>query len=389
MRLSDVPIPDDAQERTLQVLRDAFVTRTPNPRRRTSVRPLALIVLAAIAATLAISAVAVSASGGSVLNTVRDALGVRNAAAVLTRLPAPGRLLVNSSRGPWIVSADGAKRHLGGVEYTQASWSPHGLFEVVVRHGSELAAIDPKGTLRWSLSRRLVNDPRWSGDGYRIAYRSGSALRVVAGDGTGDHLLAPSTAAAAPAWNGTSHQLAYGDRRGRIHLVNADTGAPIWTSKPGPVPTQIAWGPSERQVVALGRRSVRVLHARDGSLFKEIPLGPGAHQLAVSPTGPAAVTTQSPLGQGSIVLLHPQHPWLAPRTLFHGAGTFNNLVWSPNGQWLLASWSSADQWVFIKLGIRSGAIQRVQAVSSIAHQFNSTTAPAFGGWCCAAGSASP
>ena len=101
------------------------------------------------------------------------------------------------------------------------------------------------------------------------------------------------------------------------------------------------------------------------------------------------MTTRSAPAQGSIVLLHPQHPWLAPRTLFHGAGSFNNLVWSPNGQWLLASWSSADQWVFIKLGIRSGAIQRVQAVSSIAHQFDSSTAPALGGWCCAAGSASP
>ena len=205
---------------------------------------------------------------------------------------------------------------------------------------------------------------------------------MVAGDGTGDHLLAPRTAAAAPAWNGVSHQLVYADRHGRIHLVNADTGAAVWTSQPGAMPTQIEWEPGGRQIVALSGRAVRVLHARDGSLFKLIPLAPGSHQLAISPTGPAAVTIRSAAGQSSILLLHPVHPWLAPRPIFRGAGRFNSLVWSPDGKWLLASWASADQWVFIKLGIRTGAIEHVQAVSSIAAEFDSTGPASFGGWCC-------
>jgi len=386
VRLRDLPLPEGAEERTLHVVREAFAARIPNPHRRTIRRALPVAGLAVVAA-LAISTVAVKASGGSVLDTVRDALGVRNAAAVLTRLPATGRLLVNSSNGPWIVSPDGAKRHLGAA-YTQATWSPHGLFEVGVSHGNELAAIDPKGNLRWSLARPVVNDARWSGDGYRIAYRSGSTLRVVAGDGTGDHLLARDTAAAAPAWDGATHQLAYTDRKGRIHLVNADTGQAIWISRAGPLPTQLAWASGRREVVAVGRRGLRILHARDGRLVKQIPLAPGAHQLAISPSGPAAVTSKTAAGQSAIVLLDPAHPALAPRPIFHGAGRFNSLAWSPNGQWLLASWASADQWVFIKLGSESGAVERVQAVSSIAPQFSSGTPPTLGGWCCAPGGAS-
>ena len=130
---------------------------------------------------------------------------------------------------------------------------------------------------------------------------------------------------------------------------------------------------------------MRILRARDGSRFKQIALPAGVHRLAISPTGPAAVTTRSASGQTAIVLIHPQHPWLAPRTIFRGAGRFNGLAWSPDGTWLLASWAGADQWVFINIGIRSGAIKRVQAVSSIARQFGAGDAPTLAGWCCSPG----
>jgi hypothetical protein len=383
MRLGELPVPEGAEERTLQVVRDAFAARIPNPRHRTIRRSVPVVAVAAVAA-LTISTVAVRASGGSVLDTVRDALGVRNAAPVLTRLPAAGRLLVNSANGPWIVSPDGAKRHLGSG-YAQASWSPHGLFEVVVLRRRELAAIDPRGNLRWSLARPAVNDARWSGDGYRIAYRSGSTLRVIAGDGTGDHLLASETAAAPPVWKGATHELAYSDRRGRIHLVDADTGQTIWISKTGPLPAQLAWAPSLREIITVGGRGVRVLRARNGSLSREIPLPTGPHQLAISPVGPAVVTSKTAGGQGAIMLFQPDHPSLAPRPIFHGAGKFNSVAWSPNGRWLVASWASANQWVFIKLAGPASALERVQAVSSIKSEFSSATPPSLGGWCCAAG----
>jgi hypothetical protein len=377
VRLDDVPVPAEAEERTLRIVREAFAARIPNPRGR-SRRPSLLVALAAATVALTITAVALSAAGSGVVDSVRDSLGLRHAATALVRLPTAGRLLVNTPGGPWIVSADGSKRHLGGAGYAQAAWSPHGLYEVVVLHRRELAAIDPKGTVRWSLARGRIADPRWDGDGYRIAYRSDGSLRVVAGDGTGDHRLAARVAPVAPAWNGATHELAYADPAGRIHLADADSGSTIWVSKPGPAPTAIAWEPG--RLLVLDRGSLRVLRASDGSLAARIPLPDGRHLLAVSPQGPAAVATRSPSGQTTIALLDPKRPALQPKPIFQGAGEFNGLAWSPNGTWLLASWASADQWVFVKLD--AGAAKRVSAVSAITRAFETSKPPTLAGWCC-------
>ena len=355
------------EERAWEVLSRAFEERTPHPRARR--RPTLAVALAALAVGLALVTAGLSAS-----QSVRRALGVEHAAVALVRLPTTGRLLVNSSAGPWIVERDGSKRRLGG--WSQASWSPHGLFEVAIR-GRELAALDPKGEVRWSLERGPIRAARWSGDGYRIAYLSGSSLRVVAGDGTGDRLLAARVAPVAPAWNGTSHRLLYVDPRGRVRLVDADSRKTLWTTRAASQPLTVAWMPGGHTAVELTARSLRIFHARDGTLFKAIPLPAGEHRLALSPTGPAAVTSP-----GGILLIHPQHPWIEPRQIFRGEGAFGDLVWSPDGRWLLAAWTAADQWVFVKLGIRSSAVERVQAVSSIAKQFHARRGFAFGGWCC-------
>src|SRR5438876_1832460 len=336
------------EERAWEVVSRAFEERTPHPRPRR--RPTLAVALAALAVALALVTAGLSAS-----QSVRRALGVEHAAVALVRLPTAGRLLVNSSAGPWIVERDGSKRRLG--PWSQASWSPHGLFEVAIR-GRELAALDPKGEVRWSLERGRIRAARWSGDGYRIAYLSGSSLRVVAGDGTGDRLLAARVAPAAPAWNGASHQLIYADARGRLHYVDADTAKTFWVTTPAARPLQVAWMPGGHTVVELTERALRVFHVRNGRLFKAVRLPPGEHRLALSPTGPAAVTSP-----GGILLIHPQHPWIEPRQIFRGEGAFGDLVWSPDGRWLLAAWTAADQWVFVKLGIRSSAVERVQAVS--------------------------
>jgi hypothetical protein len=355
------------EERAWEVVRRAFVERTPSPRQRR--RPTLAVALAALAVALALVTAGLSAS-----QSVRRALGVEHAAPALVRLPAAGRLLVNSSAGPWIVERDGSRRRLGG--WREASWSPHGLFEVAIR-GRELAALDPKGEVRWSLERGPIRAARWSGDGYRIAYLSGSSLRVVAGDGTGDRLLAARVAPVAPAWNGVSHELLYVDPGGRMHLVDVDTRRTLFVTGPSERPLQVGWAAGRRTVVELTGRSLRVFHARDGRLFKSIPLPPGSHRLALSPLGPAAVTSP-----GGILLLHPQHPWIEPKQIFRGAGAFADLVWSPDGRWLLASWASADQLVSIRLGVGSWSVQRVQAVSAIADRFHAREALSFGGWCC-------
>src|SRR5581483_332842 len=103
---------------------------------------------------------------------------------------------------------DGSKRRLGS--WTEAAWSPHGLF-VVGAHADELAALEPAGGAeRWTLGRPDVASPRWGGTrtDTRIAYLSGGRLRVVAGDGTGDREIGPARAVA-PVWRPESHVVAY------------------------------------------------------------------------------------------------------------------------------------------------------------------------------------
>ena len=57
------------------------------------------------------------------------------------------------------------------------------MFAVVARR-HQLTAVDPVGAVRWSLAApRPVSNPAWSPSGVRVAYMSGSSLRVVAGDG--------------------------------------------------------------------------------------------------------------------------------------------------------------------------------------------------------------
>ena len=79
--------------------------------------------------------------------------GPENAQPALTSLPAPGRLLVTSPEGPWIVDRDGSQRLLG--DYQEAAWSPSGLFAAVSR-GRQLTAVDPVGNCagRWRRDAR-------------------------------------------------------------------------------------------------------------------------------------------------------------------------------------------------------------------------------------------
>ena len=138
---------------------------------------------------------------------MRSAIGVEHARTALFRLPAPGRLLVESAKGPWIVRPDGSKRLLG--PYREASWSPHGLF-LAATGRDELAAVEPGGRVHWTLARPAVRFPRWTGTrtDTRIAYLTGGRLHLVAGDGTGDREIARAAPVAA-AWRPGTRILAY------------------------------------------------------------------------------------------------------------------------------------------------------------------------------------
>jgi hypothetical protein len=134
----EIPGEYDARRRTWEVVHAAYLEREAVSWPRRHVRSLALT-----AAVVAIVAATVTPPGRSVVNSIRDAVGrekvagVRNAQRELVRLPAPGRLLVQSPRAAWVVQQDGSRRRLG--PYRDVAWSPHGLFVAGV-----LNARDPR-----------------------------------------------------------------------------------------------------------------------------------------------------------------------------------------------------------------------------------------------------
>jgi hypothetical protein len=370
--------PDErgAEHRAWEVVRSAYHDRVPSQRRtfpRRSVLALAALMLA--------GTLALSPAGATVGRLITRALGVQHAASALSSLPAPGRLLISGESGSWTVAADGSSRRLG--PWPQASWSPHGLY-LTVASANQLAAVDPRGAPQWTLARPAVSDPRWyPPTGYRVAYLSGDELRVVAGDGTGDHLLADRVAKVAPVWRPAHpYQLAYVSGGGRVVVRDGDTGHTLWSVNPGAGIDQLAWSGDGERLLALSSTAVRV-YAANGVLSSTIqpPRGAPALDGAVSPDGHTlALVIGGSAGEVVAEDLDVPHP--TPRRVLTGA-SLRQVAWSPDGKWLLVSWPAADQWVFVRV---AGA-PRIAAVSRIAQQFSAGASrgfPRLEGWCCTA-----
>jgi hypothetical protein len=370
---------NEVEERAWEVVRRAFEERTPKPRRAPSYRLVAGLAVVAIAA--AAPAIA-SPPGQAVFEKVREAVGVQHAEPALFSLPSKGRLLVVSTRhgGVWLVKSDGFKRRLGS--YEDAQWSPHGLF-VVATTKTALLALDVETGVRWSLARRSPFWPRWEGTRIdtRIAYMTRSGLRVVGGDGRGDHLLDRRATAVPAAWDPRRlHTLAY-DSGGAIVLRNADTGRLLWRTPLGMTPTTLVWAPDGSRLAAVSPHRVLVLDA-DGKVRRTVTVltetfvdgafQPGSHRLALS----LRTATGS-----EVRVVDVDHPGRS-RLLFAGPGAFGDIAWSPEGRWLLVGWPTADQWLFLR-----GS--RVHAVSNIREQFprHDQKAPFLqfdSRWCCPA-----
>lgn len=381
--LARVSAPDEhaAEQRAWEVVRSAYECHVPPPRRRDP-RRVALV----LAVAVLVGGVALSPAGAAVGGLIRRALGVQHAAPGLFSLPAPGRLLISGPGGSWVVAADGSTRRLG--RWAQASWSPHGRYVTVV-DGDQLAAVDPRGTPQWTLARPAVSDPRWyPPSGYRVAYLSGGELRVVAGDGTADHLLAAGLAHVAPAWRpGHAYQLAYVTRGGRVVVRDSDTGRLLWSATPGSATTQLSWATDGQRLIARSSVAIHVYTA-GGHLIDTIrlPRTRPAIAGALSPDGRTIALVLGGVSNEVVIESLAAHT-TPPRRVLAGAG-LRELAWSPDGRWLLVSWPAADQWVFVRvLGT-----PRIDAVSHIARQFSGRRHggfPRIEGWCCtAAGAAS-
>jgi hypothetical protein len=300
------PHEHEAAERTWAVVRAAYASRELVAWPRRHARPLLAGALVA-----AVVAAALSPPGRSVVHSIRKAVGVEHAEQALFSLPAPGQLLVTSRQGAWLVQTDGSKRLLG--RYHDAALSPHGLFIAGTR-ANQLVVVDPKGKVRWTLARPAPRFPAWTGTrtDTRIAYLSAGHLRIVAGDGTGDHAVARA-ALLQPVW-----------RPGRV-IVYANAGRTL------------------------------AYDARTGRRTTAQPSGEPVH-------------IRRRAGQSEVVA--------GGRAVFRGTGVFDQIVRSPDGRWLLVSWPTADQWVFIRLRPR-----KIIGVARITRQFGRDARIA--GWCCA------
>jgi hypothetical protein len=383
---ASVSPPDEAdvERRAWLVVRAAFIAREPVPRaRRVGGPALALVAAAAVVAAAAIAAAA-STPGRAVLEAVRDAVGherVEPSQPSLVELPAPGRLLVNSTGGAWVVRADGSKRRLG--VYREASWSPHGLFVVAVgKH--ELVALDPnrgpRDNLRWTLARLgRITDPRWApGDGYRIAYLEGRTLRIVGGNGRDDHALDRRVLPGSLAWRPRveGHVLAYVQAVGRLVVRDVDSGRIEWETNVQ-TPARLAWSPNGRRLIVAAPRTITVF-AGDGRRLSSRALT-GVGRFDVAADGRIALVRRLGAEQSELLLLLP--PSLRSQRLFTAIGNLAEVAWSPGERWLVVGWPSADEWLFLRPGRAN-----VLAHSDIARQFSSepgafpSIAPA--GWCC-------
>jgi hypothetical protein len=383
--LREVEAPDrrGAEERALRMVR-ATTTTVGEPiakRRRFGRRGLQVVVAVGLIAAL------VSPAGAAVRHLVRDAVGDGHhpARPALTSLPTAGRLLVDSSQGPWIVGADGSKRLLGS--YDESTWSPHGLYVAATKR-HQLAAIDPEGEVRWTIARvGRVEDPAWSPDGFRIAYLSGSQLRVVAGDGSGDRALAAAVSPVGPAWApGAGRALSFVDSAGAIRTLSVDTGGELSTAPAPPGTRRLEWSRDGARLLVVAARELQ-LRDRGGALVwqRRAPRGAGFETAALSPSGRevAAVLTTRAADRSELLRLGPGEP---PRRLFSGLGRLGEVAYSPDGRWLLLAWRSADQWLFLNPAHPG----RVVAISDISAQFDpgATSPVAFPravGWCCPAG----
>jgi hypothetical protein len=335
-----------AQARSWAIVAAAFAEREPVARRRRVPLRAAL----ALAAVAGLAAVAFSPPGHAVLTSVRKAIGVERAQPALYALPGGGRILA----GGWLVNGDGSTRHLG--DYLETSWSPYGRFIAATKQ-NELLALQPDGTVRWTLARPDVRFPRWAGShtDTRVAYLSAGRLHVVAGDGRGDRELGPA-APVAPAWRpGTPFTLAYADVRGRVRVPGR------FRTAAGPRPLRLAWSSDGARLLVLRRRTLDVYDLRGRRVrhtagrFADAAFLPGTHRLAV-------------LSPHAVQLLGPR------RLLFRTTGTLQRLVPSPDGRRLLVTWPEADQWLFVP--VARG--RRLAAVGNIAEQLGAGLP--VGGW---------
>jgi WD40 repeat protein len=354
----------EAERRAWEVVRAAHADRArvgPRP------RPGRRLALAALAAALA-AVVVLSPAGAKVGDWIGDVVTREEKTTPATpgSLPAPGRLLVVSPGGPWIVQDDWARRRLG--RFRDATWSPGGKYVAAAR-GRELVALEPDGDERWVRpAPGRVSAPRWSPDGYRIAYRSGTDLWIAVGDNTGRWRLARGVGAAAPAWQPRqpigAQVVAFASGR-RIRIVAVDGPRLVGATPPGPVPRELWWTADGARLVAVSGGEFRVYGQRGRALHRRaLPPRMRVTGSALDRSGRRLAVAAERRG-ASEVLLYRLGSSAPPERLFAGSGRIEGLTWSMDGRVLVLGRPDSDQWLLLPLG----AGERLQEVSGVRRLF--------------------
>ncbi len=360
-RLTEAAPPDaeGAEQRAWALVRTAVPP--PRPRRR----PARWMALAAAAVLLAaVGAAAAGRPGEAVADWVRRTIApppARPAPVPAARagLPGGGAVLATGRAGTVLLGRGGKARGLG--RYTAAAFSPRGRFVVAFR-GRTLTALDLHGRVRWRLQAPgTIRSAAWSPDGFRIAYfADGAGVRVVAGDGTGDHPYGLRATSPLVAWRpGWPHTLATVDRRGRIDVRDVDTGELILlTGAPiGRGVRALAWSADGRRL-AVARAQRLVLLDFGGGLpaRPRLPAGWRAADVAWSPRRAAlAVVLRSPSGRLSQIavltgaaLRRGRADAFAAAERLRWPILLAGVEWSPDGRWLLADWPGPRQWLLVR-----------------------------------------
>lgn len=383
--LRDAPLGLDprSEQRAWHVVRSAYQPRPAWRTRWTARRPVVAVATIALVAILALGMV--SAPRQAVARWLRDAFGL-TASPHTTRglggLPGGGRLLVETTNGSWLVTADGSRHDLGA--YTGAAWSPHSLY-VVAWRGAELATLNLTGAHQWELTAPgVISAARWSPDGYRIAFLADGGLDVVAGDGSGQHTLSNAAAPVPPAWQprtGSVHRLTFVTSAGAIDQIDTDTGASLWTAHPPEPARQLVWSPGGDLLLVLGAHELSEYTSAGRLVSRVRPAGATIESAAFPSPREFALVIHRTAGRPDSIELLSTGSNPAPKILYTGLERLADLDASPNHQWLIAASPSADQWIFIR--IRSPA--RLLASTNITDAFprptgSVATFPKLAGW---------
>jgi dipeptidyl aminopeptidase/acylaminoacyl peptidase len=155
-------------------------------------------------------------------------------------------------------------------------------------------------------------------------------------------------------------------------LLDVDRSRVLWRRATSGV-ERLLWSDDGKRLLVATRPAV-VLDAR-GRTIARVPAGAAAFV----PHSEALGLAVNAHGRSSALLLSGRS-YGRRRVVFSGAGVFASLAWSPDRRWLLVDWTTADQWVFVRVS----PTPRVRTISDISSTFGTGPESRFSvaGWCC-------